>query len=357
MSSLKVAEKAGPAAKGTACIPTILRSDESGRVVLCSHSLWDEMLRPDDVLGQHWQGLFSGFREIPIPAFDGVQEFLFVRESPDEQVYHVVAHDCLGPDGQPDGKLIAIEARRSEDAGAFAELEKTQCLGLMATEFAHELNNTLTSICGWLQILAQDLRPGDPNRESLEAVHGEARRTARMAAGLLAMAGDGADAPHALLDVNALLDAVLTLLEPSLRRKGIGLTRRFGELPAVSGSEDELRQVFVNLLLNAGNAIGEEGSISVVTRVAGDGHICVGVSDTGCGIPPDDLERIFEAFYTSRTEQGGTGLGLHVCRRIVRRHKGDLLVESSPGDGSTFTVVLPPASGPGADWPAGADGT
>lgn len=356
MSSLKVAEKAGPAAKGTACIPTILRCDESGRIVLCSNSLWDETLRPNEVLGEHWQRLFSGYREIPIPASDGVEEFLFVGESHDEQVYHVVAHDCLGPDGQPDGKLIAIEAQRSEDEGALAELKKTQCLGLMAAEFAHELNNTLTSMCGWLQILAQDLQPGDPNRESLESVHGEARRTARMAASLLAMARGRADAPHALVDINALLDAVLALIEPSLRRKGIGLTKCFGELPAINGSEDELRQVFVNLLLNAGNAIEEEGSISAVTEMTSDGRICVSVSDNGCGILPDDLERIFEAFYTSRAEQGGTGLGLHVCRRIVRRHNGDLLVQSTPGEGSTFTVLLPPASGPGAAWPANADG-
>ncbi|NQT21641.1 MAG: HAMP domain-containing histidine kinase, partial [Planctomycetes bacterium] len=256
---------------------------------------------------------------------------------------HVVAHNSLGTDGLPDGKLIAIVARGSESEAALAELKKTQCLGLMAAEFAHELNNTLTSICGWLQIMAQDL-PAGPGRESLDIVHGEARRTARMAASLLTMARGKADAPHTMIDLNALLDAVLTLIEPAMKRKGIELSRRFCELPHVCGSEDQLRQVFVNLLFNARNAIGEDGRIMIATRAAGDGEVSVSVSDNGCGISRDDIDRIFEAFYTSRAEDDGTGLGLYVCRRIVRRHNGNLLVESIPGDGSTFTVVLPAAT-------------
>ena len=283
-------------------------------------------------------------------AAPGVKQFLFNRA--DGPGYRVVVQDSLGADGEQDGVLITVEPHGDHCPHALAELEKRQCLGWVAGEFAHELNNTLTSICGWLQILAQDLPPGNANRESLELVYEESKRTARMAASILSMARGEAGAPHRPLDLNALLNGVLVLVEPSVRKSDVELKRQLGELPAVCGSEDGLRQLFLNLLLNAAKATEKDGCITVSTEMLSSGQVCARVSDTGCGISPDALDRVFEAFYTTRSESGGTGLGLFVCRRIAKQHSGDLLVKSVLGEGSTFTVLLPPATGAEADLEA-----
>ena len=339
-------EQVGFAVDRLARAPVILRGDASGRIVSCSQNLLNVGLRSEEVFGKSWRSLFSGFQKIPMAAPPDVEQFLLVHNDPDERAYSVVVHESLGANGEPDGEFVAIEAHAGQFIEELKEFEKIQCLGQMAAEFAHELNNTLTSVSGWLQILAQDFPVDDPRRESLNVVYGETRRTARTAASLLAMARGDAGAPHGPLDVNRLLEAVVALVEPSLSENAIELEKRLGEVPAVCGSEDELKQVFLNLLLNAAKAIQTGGCITVTTDKTSCGLVRTRVSDTGCGIQPEHIDKIFEAFYTNRPGGGGTGLGLYVSRRIVGRHNGELLVESAPGEGSTFTVVLPPADPP-----------
>jgi signal transduction histidine kinase len=343
MAELKAAEHVRPTAGAALQTAVILRADESGRVVSCSGDIQGVGLSCQAVSGKHWQALFPGFEKVRVSAREDVEQFLLVRKGPDARAYRVSVHDSIGADGQADGAFVLVEAEGPAAGAALGEFEKVHSLGRMAGEFAHELNNTLTSITGWLQILAQDLAGDDPRRESLDIILGEAKRTARTASALLAMARGEAGAQHTRLNLNALLDVVSGLVEPSLKRNGIELKKDLRDLPPVIGCDDELKQVLLNLLLNAANAIEDGGCITVSTEAIDHRHVCAKVTDTGCGIAPEALGRVFEAFYTTRPDKGGTGLGLFVSRRIVKQHNGDLLVDSTPGVGSSFTVLLPAA--------------
>ena len=159
----------------------------------------------------------------------------------------------------------------------------------------------------------------------------------------------GGDARE-LEDLNDLLRAVIRIAAPQ-NRKGGRIETDFGELPVVRCSRQELKQVFLNLLINALQAIDEEGRI--VLRTATDAErAVVTVEDDGPGIPPEHLDRIYDPFFTTKPEGEGTGLGLAISSEIVRRHAGSLDVESPPGGGACFRVRLP-AAGEDSD-PGGA---
>jgi two-component system NtrC family sensor kinase len=151
-------------------------------------------------------------------------------------------------------------------------------------------------------------------------------------------------------DVNALLEMTLRIAEPQLRyRAAIG--RNYGVLPGVRCNPLELRQVFLDLLLNAADAVEEGGNVRVTTRAAG-GWAVVEIEDDGCGMPPEIAERIFDPFFTTKAAGEGTGLGLSLAFEIVRRHGGDMEVASEPGRGTRFRIRLP---GSTADLPAHAE--
>jgi two-component system NtrC family sensor kinase len=149
------------------------------------------------------------------------------------------------------------------------------------------------------------------------------------------------------VDVHQSLEAALALLAHEMRDR-VEVVREYAALPEIECYAQELGQVFMNLLLNAVQAIPDKGTIRVRTRIL-DGGVEVSVSDTGVGIPPEALPRIMEPGFTTRGKRMGMGLGLLTARRIVDRHGGRIDVESRPGAGSTFTVVLPLNLGSGGE--------
>ncbi len=147
-------------------------------------------------------------------------------------------------------------------------------------------------------------------------------------------------APVASFDVNAGLDKTLLIANNIVRHKAT-VHRHFGELPAVQCSPSQINQVFLNLVTNAAQAIEQQGEIVITTALRDAEHVGITISDTGCGIPAENLERIRDPFFTTKDVGSGTGLGLSIVDEIVRKHGGQLLIESQPGKGSAFTVVLP----------------
>src|SRR5690554_2437895 len=142
-----------------------------------------------------------------------------------------------------------------------------------------------------------------------------------------------------LTDLHASLDSTLNIVWNELRYKA-KLEKRYGDLPMVECLPSELNQVFMNLLLNAGQAIEEQGIISVSTG-QGEGTVWIEIADTGNGIPPDMLQHVFDPFFTTKPVGTGTGLGLSISYGIVAKHDGRIEVESEPGDGTRFRVTLP----------------
>jgi two-component system NtrC family sensor kinase len=213
---------------------------------------------------------------------------------------------------------------------------------------AHEINNPLEAITNALYLVLSRTPEDDPNRRFLEIAN---RETGRVSGIIRQMLGFyRSKAARAPTDVNQLLDETLALVERQLRQHRVALrTDLDRNLPLVPASADQLKQVFLNLMLNAQEAMGEGGTLYVSARLSRETdpefvsgrYVLVQVRDTGTGIPEDKLPHIFEPFYSTKGETKGTGLGLWVSLGIVQNHGGQIKVRSRPGRGTTFTVALP----------------
>jgi len=231
------------------------------------------------------------------------------------------------------------------------EAEKLSALGQLAAGVAHEINNPMTSILGYAELTTKTLR-GDPDAstlkqcaENLDIVEGEAHRCAAIAQTLLQFGRKGPVLKE-LTSINEVLDRSIAIARFHLNPK-IKLDTTFTpELPRIVADGQQLQQVFLNLIINARDAMEQGGTLSITSNQVEDDWVRVQVSDTGCGIPKDKLNDIFKPLYTSKEEGKGTGLGLSVSQDIIDDHNGTIDVSSKPGDGATFTITLPVANLP-----------
>ncbi|MEW6232927.1 MAG: GAF domain-containing protein, partial [Chloroflexota bacterium] len=222
---------------------------------------------------------------------------------------------------------------------------KMTAVGELAAGVAHEINNPLTVILGYLQLLTAELEADPEKRERLVAMEQAGRRISRMVRGLLDFSRRE-DYRFLPTDVNATIESILALIAPQIERGGgIRLVKEFAPgLAPVSASARHLEQVWMNLLLNARDAVAgsPQGEIRVATRFdRGAGQVQVVVSDNGVGIPKENLGRLFQPFFTTKPPGQGTGLGLRIVQGILERHRGSIRVESKVGEGTAFTVSLP----------------
>jgi signal transduction histidine kinase len=147
-------------------------------------------------------------------------------------------------------------------------------------------------------------------------------------------------APVASFDVNAGLDKTLVIAKNIVKHKA-NVRKFYGEIPEIQCSPSQINQVFLNIITNAAQAIETQGEIVITTRLHDANRVAIQISDTGCGIPEENLSKIRDPFFTTKEVGTGTGLGLSIVDEIIRSHHGELLVESEVGKGSVFTVVLP----------------
>ncbi|HKY23141.1 MAG TPA: ATP-binding protein [Vicinamibacterales bacterium] len=221
--------------------------------------------------------------------------------------------------------------------------DKMASVGLLAAGVAHEVNTPLTGISSFTQMLLSDADPDDPKTRMLEKIEQQTFRAARIVNGLLNLSRSSGSNPEetAPVDLNAVISDVLSLLEPQLLAGRMKVRRELCPSPAlVMGIEHKLQQVFLNLFLNAKDAMPKGGWLSVSTRIE-DGHVLAEVGDTGSGIPSEHLSRIYDPFFTTKSIGKGTGLGLSITYGIVREHEGTLTCQSTVGQGTRFTVSLP----------------
>lgn len=224
-----------------------------------------------------------------------------------------------------------------------AQLKRMQAFGMMAAGIAHEVGNPLNSLDIHLQLIERRMRQlkgiGKTElTELLEVAKEEVKRLEGIVDRFLKAARPEPPS-FAEGDLPALLDRTLDFMEPEMHRAGIALERRHAPfVPPVMCNPDRLRQVFINLLRNAIQAMPRGGTIRVETGVE-HGQVAVSIADSGCGISEDHLGRIFEPYFT--TKDGGSGLGLVIVERLVSEHGGDLRVSSTPGKGTTITITIP----------------
>ena len=238
------------------------------------------------------------------------------------------------------------EVSLAEAHTQLAQSEKMSVVGEIGASVAHEVKNPLAGIVGFAQVGQQSATLQEA-QESFKIIEVAAWRASEILSTLLEFARlDRQD--HGPVDAVAVLERALQLLRHQLLTKQIGVEMAVARLPPVIGNAGQLQQVFVNLVMNACQAMQgrPERILSVSARLEGE-QIALAIGDTGTGMTPEVLDRIFTPFFTTKPRGQGTGLGLSVSHRIVKQHDGTIRVESVPGRGTTFTVLLPVAHGIG----------
>ena len=247
------------------------------------------------------------------------------------------------PEGDTAGALVILE-----DITARVRLEqqlqlsdKMASIGLLAAGVAHEVNTPLTGISSFTQMLLEGIEPDDPRTKLLEKIEHQTFRAAKIVNGMLNLARPARSDAAGPVDVNAVINDVLSLLEHQLQTANIRLRRELSSTPTVvQGVEFKLQQVFLNLFLNARDAMSNGGWLSITSRVE-DTCAVIEVADTGIGIASEDLPRIYDPFFTTKGVGQGTGLGLSIAYGVIKEHSGSIECKSGPDQGTRFTVNLP----------------
>jgi two-component system NtrC family sensor kinase len=218
--------------------------------------------------------------------------------------------------------------------------EKLASLGKLAAGVAHEINNPLTGILTNSSLLLEDLEAGDPRRDDVEVMVKETMRCREIVKRLLDFARQTKPQKR-LADINALIETIVLLVRNQTSFRNVSIEQHPAtDLPSILVDPDQIQQVFINIILNAAEAMTGGGKLVIRTGLSTDRQsIVVGFTDTGPGIPDEVKERIFDPFYT--TKEHGTGLGLSISYGIIEQHGGTISVDSTPGRGSTFTIQLP----------------
>jgi CheY-like chemotaxis protein len=317
-------------------------------------------------------GLLFSDSMLPVPA----AEAPLVRALAGH-VVDGIAPFFMGEDTAAHGRYVTISARPLEEGtgvvGAVAVLrdvtdeksthtqllvaDRLASLGMLAAGVAHEINNPLAAVMGNLELATDTLAalaPGEDASADLVEVSGMLRDASEAAGRVQRIVRDlrvfsRADPEtSATVNIHDVLESVLRMASNEIRHCAT-LVRDYTDVPLVEGNESRLSQVFLNLVMNAVQALGErqaaDNQIRISTRSDALGRVVISVADTGEGIGPESMKRLFVPFFTTKRVGMGTGLGLSICHRLVTAAGGEITVESQPGEGSTFRVALRPALG------------
>ena len=208
--------------------------------------------------------------------------------------------------------------------------------------YAHQIGVPLTGVSSYTQMLLGMIPETDPKHELLKKMHRQTERASNIVGNLLNFSRTGDAEQFTEIEINKLLNDTLQLLEPQLRKSNIEIVKEYAkEPPAVYGSAGKLQQVFTNLILNARDAMFSGGTITLRTFSDDSDGVTIEVTDTGEGIPAENLKKVFDPFFTTKGIGNGTGLGLAVTYGIIQEHAGTIEVTSKEGQGTTFRTVLP----------------
>lgn len=242
---------------------------------------------------------------------------------------------------EADAEMLSVSKAQLE------QLERLASVGSVASSVAHEFNNILTTI---LNHAKRGTRTQQPEQivQSFDRILTSARRAARITTGMLALSRNRTSRMEAV-DVTLIVEDVLAVVEKDLSVHRVQLERDFRDKPRVNAVSWQIEQVLLNLIINARQSMPNGGRLIVGIETDPSDIVGISVKDFGTGIEPENLNRIFDPFFSTKSGpdesgQGGSGLGLSVCRDIIERHQGAIRVESCVGQGTTFTIRLPAAA-------------
>ncbi len=240
------------------------------------------------------------------------------------------------------GRLILVDdiTQRMQLEEQLVQTEKLTSLGLLAAGVAHEVNTPLAVISNYIQMLAKQLPSNDPRQKLTDKIVKQTFRASEIVNNLLNFSRTGG-AAFKEVNLNQVIDETLTLVTHPFRAGNVQVIKNLeADLPGILGSSNRLQQVFLNLFLNAKDAMPSGGMLEVRTA-AHNGTVEIEVADTGMGIQRENLARVFDPFFTTKATGRGTGLGLSVSYGIIKEHAGKIEVRSTPGKGTSFRLEFP----------------
>jgi PAS domain S-box-containing protein len=342
----------------------IIKIDDGARIVFVNRR-FVEMLgyEPSELIGRSIFDLMSAaaqliardvFDKRSQRSVDAVNTMLRHKDGNDISV-NVAGSPLFDGAGRHVGYLGVVRnvTERQKLQSQLMVSDRMASVGTLAAGVAHEINNPLAAVMANLEFMADSLATMGPHpnatwllgelKEPLEEAREAAQMVRLIVRDLKIFSRSPADEPTGAVDVKAIMESSVRMAWNEIRHRA-QLVKRYGVVPGVKANEARLGQVFLNLLINAAQALpegrAEHHEIRVSTRLDGE-RVVIEVADTGPGIRPEIIGRIFDAFFTTKAVGEGTGLGLAICHRIVTDMGGELTVESAPGKGATFRVALP----------------
>lgn len=335
----------------------LLAVDEHGKITRCN-STFEEMfgISRRQTVGRSAEEVFDSRFAAEIEAILGKSRWHLT------EIRHAYKLNAVASDGRSLVLNIAVAPLRSvsnRQTGAIVVLEdvsdrikleeslqqseRLSSIGLLAAGIAHEVNTPLTGVSSYTQMLLGMIPETDPKHALLIKVQKQTERASNIAGNLLNFSRAGKASDFTVVDINKLFEDTLQLLEPQLRKSDITIVKNYSESgPVIMGSAGKLQQVLTNLILNARDAMEGSGLITLTTS-NGEGQVVIGVADTGVGIEPENMAKIYDPFFTTKSVGAGTGLGLAVSYGIVQEHNGLIEVASEVGNGTVFTLYFPSA--------------
>jgi two-component system NtrC family sensor kinase len=335
----------------------LLAVDQDGRVRSCNTTFEDLFgISRAEAVGHRVENLFDenfagsltrllGRKTWHLTEIRNAYKLFAQRRTGEALTLNVAIAPLRSPASENNGAIIVLEdvSSRLKLEEQLQQREKLSSIGLLAAGVAHEVNTPLTGVSSYTQMLLGMLSEDDPKHALLTKVHKQTERASNIVNNLLNFSRAGGSAEFTELNLNSILEDTIQLLEVQLRHSEVALSKDYDEdLPGIFGNAGKLQQVFTNLILNARDAMPTGGKISLQTRMTGDG-VEITVSDTGQGISPENLTKIYDPFFTTKEVGEGTGLGLAVSYGIIQEHSGDIKVESRIGEGTTFRLLFPAA--------------
>lgn len=235
---------------------------------------------------------------------------------------------------------LEMERRLKTTQDQLLQSEKLAAVGRLTSQIAHELNNPLYGIMNTLELMKTEISPENNRRKILEMALSETVRLSELLHKMLTFSKPDQKEKQQV-DLNVIIDEILLLHEKQFSENNIVISTDFGDaLPSVWASKNQLRQVLLNMFNNAGDAMPDGGTLTVKTA-AEDSEIAIEITDTGIGIKKENINNIFDAFFTTKSGMKGVGLGLSVCYGFIKEHGGDIKVTSERGAGTCFRITIP----------------